>query len=64
MARKKQTHRTAQKHVEFQDTATIEKNIFCVFRIFIYYFLNDFSKKCWVTVLVRSMTFIVCLNQF
>jgi len=27
-------------------------------------FLNDFSTKCWVTALVRSMTFIGGLNQF
>jgi len=27
-------------------------------------FLNDFSKKCWVTALVRSMTFIGGSNQF
>jgi len=32
--------------------------------VFIYNFLNDFSKKCWVTALVLSMTFIGGLNQF
>ena len=41
----------------------LEKPYFCVFRIFIflffiYNFLNEFSKKCCVTALVRSMTFI------
>ena len=48
----------------------LEKKLyFCVFGFFfdfffIYYFLNEFSKKCWVTALVRSMTFIGGLNQF
>jgi len=32
--------------------------------LFIDNFLNEFSKKCWVTALVRSMTFIGSLNQF
>jgi len=33
----------------------LEKLYFCVFRIFIFYFLfiynflNEFSKKCWIT---------------
>ena len=31
---------------------------------FIDNFLNELSKKCWVTALVWSMTFIVDLNQF
>jgi len=44
----------------------LEKNYFLCFSdfsfffffFFIYNFLNDFSKKCWVTALERSMTFI------
>jgi len=45
----------------------LEKLYFCVFRIFlIHNFLNELSKKCWVTALVRSMNFIGSgsLNQF
>ena len=46
----------------------LEKNYFVLcfflFLFFIYNILNDFSKKCPVTALVRSMTFIVSLNQF
>ena len=37
---------------------------FPVFFCFIYNILNDFSKKCCVTALVRSMAFIGGLNQF
>ena len=45
--------------------ARMKKTDFYFFYIiFIHNFLNDFSKKCWVTALVRSMTFIVGLNQF
>ena len=42
------------KDVEHPDATDI-----CVFRIF----FNDFSKKCCVTALVRSMAFIGGLNQ-
>jgi len=31
--------------------------------LFIYSLINDLSKQCWVTALVRSMTFIGSLNQ-
>ena len=44
-----------------------KKTIFCFsdfFYLFFYHFLNYFSTKCWVTALVRSMTFIGRLNQF
>jgi len=37
---------------------------FCFCFLFIDNFLKEFSKKCWVTALVRSMTFIGGLNQF
>jgi len=47
-----------------------EKTTFCVFRNILFLlntcfhtFLNCFSKKCWVTALVRSMTFIWGLNH-
>jgi len=47
------------------DTTDIKKTIFgVVFFIFLFYFiyihnfLNEFFKKCWITALVRSMTFI------
>ena len=55
----KQTHRTAQNHAEH--TTDIQNKLFLCFSdfsIFIYDFLNDFSKKCSITALVRSMTFI------
>jgi len=49
----------------------LENIYFCVFRIFLFLFsffidnfLKEFSKKCCVTALVRSMTFIGGLNQF
>jgi len=49
----------------------LEKLYFCDFRIFIFFifffiynFLNEFSKKYWVTALVRLMTFVGILNQF
>jgi len=69
MARTKtNTQNNTQKNVERQDATYNQHNtMFCVFRIFlsfIYNFLNDFSKKCWVTALVRSMNFIGGLNQF
>jgi len=65
----KPTHRTTQKHVEHYDVTDRKKLFVCVFRIFIfliffYNFLNEFSKKCWVTALVRSITFIGSLNKF
>jgi len=41
---------------------------FSDFYIFIFFFidnfLKEFSKKCWVTALVRSMTFTGGFNQF
>jgi len=45
------TRKTRRRNRHSQNT------IFCVFRIllFIYNFLNDFSKKCWLTALVRSL---------
>ena len=62
-----QTHRTTQKHVKHKDSTDIQKHFyyffFIFFYIFIYNFLNDLSIKCSVTALVRSMTFIVGLNQ-
>jgi len=35
-----------------------------LFLSFINDYLNDFSKKCWVTALVQSMNFIRGFNQF
>jgi len=66
----KQTQITTQKHVEHPDATYIQKKhtIFCVFRIFLFYiifiynFLNDFSKKCLVTATVND--FHLELNQF
>jgi len=55
------------EHIEHKD-ATDFKNIFyrTLFFVlfFIYSFFNDFSKKCLVTALIRSMTCIGGLNQF
>jgi len=64
----KQTHRTAKKNTEHQDATDIQNKLFfsdfIIFVYFIYDFLNDISKKCRITALVRSMTFIGGLNQF
>jgi len=66
----KQTHRTAQKKQKTpRRNRHSEKTLFlCVtdcFTCFIIYdFLNYFSKKCYVTALVRSMTFVGVLNSF
>jgi len=60
----KPTHRTTQKHVEHYDVTDRKNYVFVFFGLlffilfFIYNFLNEFSKKCWVTALVRSITFI------
>ena len=61
----KLTHKTTQKHVHHHDAIDIKKNfifVFFGFLCFIFFFidnfLNEFSNKCWVTALVRSMTFI------
>jgi len=50
---------------------TFRKHIFLCFSDFSFFifffidnFIKEFSKKCWVTALVRSMTFIGGLNQF
>jgi len=67
----KPTHRTTQKHVEHQDATDIskKKTLFFVFfgflllLFFFYNFLNNISKKCSVTALIWSMTFIGGLNQ-
>ena len=46
----------------------LKKLYFYVFQIFFYFFiynfLNELSKKRWVTALVQSLTFIGGLNQF
>jgi len=65
-----------QKHTEHHKTRSKqgrnrhkEITIFCVFRFFcflfsIFNYLKDFSRKCWITALVRSMKIIGGLNQF
>jgi len=65
-----------QKHTEHHKTRSKqgrnrhkEKTIICVFRFFcflfsIFNYLKDFSRKCWITALVRSMKIIGGLNQF
>jgi len=51
-----------KKHTEQFKTQNIQtqgRTIFlCFTDFFKYNFLNGFSEKCWVTALVRSMTFI------
>jgi len=68
MARTK-THRTSQNTVKQGRNRHKEITIFCVFRFFcflfsIFNYLKDFSRKCWITALVRSMKIIGGLNQF
>jgi len=48
----------------FRQTIFLCFSDFFFFSFFIDNFLNEFSKKCWVTTLVRSMTFIGSLNRF
>jgi len=68
MARTKHTehHKTRSKQRRNRHR---EITIFCVFRFFwfllsIFNYLKDFSRKCWITALVRSMKNIGGLNQF
>jgi len=52
----KQTHRTAQNTPNNQTLQTFRTNCclcFLIFPFLYYTSLNDFSKKCWVTTLVR-----------
>jgi len=75
MARTKTNTQNDTKHLQHHDAIDIKKKtiffvffgfVFFIFFFFflIYNFLNEFSKKCEVTALVRSMTFIGSLNQF
>jgi len=53
----KLTQKTTQKHIQHQDATDIKKKYFFVFFGFLFFiFLNEFSKKCWITAFVRSMT--------
>jgi len=61
---------TTQKVLQHHDATDIWKTyifvffgFFCFCFLFIDTFLKEFSKKCWVTALVRSMTFIGGLNH-
>ena len=58
----KTTHKTTQIHVEHKGATDIKKQHFFVY-FGILNFLNDFSNNCWVTALLRSMTFIWGWNQ-
>jgi len=67
MVVQKPTHRTTQKHVEYQRrNKHLEKktHYFLCFSVFLFFsflfhnVLNNYFKICYVTVLVRSMTFI------
>jgi len=53
------TQHTFRKHIFF-----VFFGFFCFYFLFIDNFLKEFSKKCWVTALVRSMTFIGSINYF
>jgi len=69
MARTK-THRTSQKTEYTKTQQTLRNTYFLCFSDFsvllfsIFNYLKDFSKKCWITALVRSMKNIGGLNQF
>ena len=68
MARTK-THRTSQTRSKQGRNRHKEITIFCVFRFFcflfsIFNYWKDFSRKCWITALVRSMKIVGRLNQF
>ena len=55
-----------ERHKNTKNTMTqqtLRKCYWFVFFGFLYNFLNEFSKKCWVTALIRSMTFIGSFNQ-
>jgi len=60
--RHKNTHNIMTQHTFRRNYIFVFSDFFIFF--FIYNFLNEFSKKYWVTALVRSMTFIESLNQF
>ena len=60
--RHKNTHYIMTQHTFRRNYIFVFSDFFIFF--FIYNFLNEFSKKYWVTALVRSMTFIESLNQF
>jgi len=64
----KQAIRTAQNTKKNRTLQTFRINYSCVFFIFQWFLFkiseNKLSKKCWVTALVRSMTFIGSLKQF
>jgi len=66
----KNKHSEQHKHTQNPKMQqTFRVNYFLCFSDFSILFcindvLNDFSKKCWVTALVRSITLIGHLNQF
>jgi len=59
------THRSPWRNRDLETTIFLCFSDFSFYIFFVIYnFLNEFSKKCWVTALVRSMTFVGILNQF
>ena len=58
------THRTQRRNIHSENNYLFFIFGCFYFDFFIDDFLNNLSRKCWVTALVRSMTFIGGLNQF
>ena len=62
------------KYVNFKEYSNTHQTLrnnycLCVFGFFcflfsIFNYLKDFSKKCWIIALVRSLKNFGCLNQF
>ena len=70
MAHTKTNTQNDTKHLH-HDATDIQKNYIFVFSCFYFFyflfidnFLHEFSNKCWVTALTRSMTLIGSFNQF
>jgi len=58
------TRTTSWRNRHLEKLYVVFFGFFIFLFFFIYNLLNEFSKKCWVTALVRSITFIGILNQF
>jgi len=60
-----QTRSIQRRNIHKEITTYLCFSDFSVFFLFlIFNYLKDFSKKCWITALVRSMKNIGGLNQF
>jgi len=52
------------RHLEKKTTYFVFFGFFFFIFFFIQNFLNEFSKTCWVTALVRSMTYVFTKKNF